>query len=140
MGNNQDTPAAQSKRRCEVCNQLQPLDHYGMHNGYRRRTCWTCRAVRKFRREEEGRQRKFAGLMREIARLGRRDRLRSHQATQTLQELVELSGGSPEALAKRWKDQVEEAIRTRPDRKETVDQLFTVVRVIMAAQATEGRR
>ena len=136
MPNNQHRQGAQSKRRCAACNQLRPLDNYGMHNGYRRRTCWTCRAVRTFRRAEE----KFAGLLRQIARLGRQDRLRSHEATETLNELVQLSG-SPHALAKRLKRQLDEAIRTQPDQKNTVDLLCMVIQLtIAAAKATEGRR
>ena len=97
-----------------------------MKNGRPRAVCKPCRAIRKFRQQEQEHWQTVAGLIRELVRLSRRDRLRSPKACDVLGGLIEVCGNVDTAVAI-WADQLKEAIRTGHRPKAILGQFELVI-------------
>ena len=126
MGSHQDGQAARDRRRCRICNQLKPISEYSLKNGRPRAVCKPCRAIRKFRQQQREHRQTVAGLIRELVRLSRGDRLRSPKACDVLGELIGVCGNVDTAVAI-WAAQLKEALRTGRRPKAVLGQFELVV-------------
>ena len=99
----QASPPGATHRRCSACNRSLPLDHFARHGRYRRRACFACQAVQRFAAMEAETRRAFVKHLRELARLGKRDRLESPRAEKITAEMQELFAND-ESLVGAWHD------------------------------------
>ncbi|NQT17426.1 MAG: hypothetical protein HQ582_32020 [Planctomycetes bacterium] len=125
MKNDHAPQSEDARRRCSTYGQLKHLSEFGLKNGRPRRVCWTCRAVRGFVRKEKEHKQGVADLIHQLAHLSRRERLTYRKAESIIEELIALCGGM-EAAADAWWLHQQEALRDRPNRRATMDQLYLV--------------
>ena len=104
-----------------------------MHNGRLRRQCWTCRSVRRFRREEDEREQQIKRCFLTLGREIRRGRGNHKQAAELLDQLQELLGGNMEVVAKKWAEFLFETAEKRPGSPRALKGLIAVADVIRLA-------
>jgi len=134
MGDRED---GQEKQRCRICGQLKPISQYGMHNGRLRRECWTCRSVRRFRREEDEREQQVKRCFLALGREIRRGRGNHKRAAELLDQLQRLCGGNLKLVAEQWGEFLAETAEKRPGTSRALKGLITVAEVLWLAQQAD---
>jgi hypothetical protein len=102
------------RRQCKACRRKCTLNDLPLKNGRRRRVCWTCQWVRRFRQQEVEHRDKVRACLRQLIGLAGQERLNSSKTQEVYEELIGLCGNA-ETAAKEWRAQYEEA-RKQPER------------------------
>ncbi len=137
-------------RRCKTCGQSKPITEFSLHNGYRRRECKPCRAIRGFRQREAERREQLVGGFDEIAEvltnqspdlLDSFDLEVSPARYETAQEILQRLGelcGDTKTIVRVWKEAYDrDAVRNPGSRR--VLRHFKAVSAMLAAAHREER-